>query len=859
MPAFYEQVLGGAYENHVLPFLWMKGEDRATIRAYLEKIAGADIHEVCLESRPHPDFCGKDWFDDLRFVVDEGKRLGLKFWILDDAHFPTGYANGALKAEGVDPALKKTVLTHTSADIVGPLRRASMSIESVFDPTACYLGAAATQDGKQPDLAFSLEGNKVFFDAPAGVTHVTLFFSSQKTGYRDEYINMVSSDSCRVLIDAVYEPHYRELGEEFGKTILGFFSDEPGFMNEKGAAPDGQLTTDTLIGKEFMALPWSRELKAELARTLGVSDDAALFAQLSHLWDRSNAGAAARHAYMDAATRMYRACFDEQLGAWCRERGFLHIGHVIEDKGNHVRLGQGAGHYFRAIGGQDMAGVDVVINQLVPGIDAGTHSYGRGVWDMEFFNYALCKLGSSAAHIDKLKQGRCMAEVFGAFGWHEGLKEMVWVANHFLARGVNWFVPHAFSMAPFPDPDCPPHFYAHGNNPQFRQFGKLMTYINRMGTLLSGGRAHTPVAVLYHADAAWAGKAMPIENVASVLAKAQVDFDFIPADAFCDAERYELVQADGTFSVNGQEYRCLVVPECEFVGADVARFVAGALVPVVCVNALPQGTYDGEGALQEGFAALDDAAFAKAQVVGLGALADALLGMGLAEVRTSKPQPSLRTYRYTRGNEEYLFVCNESPVSAVKTVLADSDGNALTGASFDVLNETVGEAFDGTLELEPYEARLIVLGAEALASKDAAGNIVELNGAWELSFAAPLEYPQFKEAQQPASLQAAQENSVYFDRCGTFRYETRFELAQDCAPVLDCGELYEMLEVAVDGEPKGARIAPPYRLELGQLKAGAHALTIDVTNTVDKTVTDMFAMTEPSEPSGLFGPVKLLA
>lgn len=83
----------------------MKGEDQQTIAEYLEKIAGADIHEVCLESRPHPDFCGEGWWHDLRFVIDTCKQLGLKIWILDDAHFPTGYANGAVKEAA--PELRK--------------------------------------------------------------------------------------------------------------------------------------------------------------------------------------------------------------------------------------------------------------------------------------------------------------------------------------------------------------------------------------------------------------------------------------------------------------------------------------------------------------------------------------------------------------------------------------------------------------------------------------------------------------------------------------------------------------------------------------------------------------------------------
>ena len=109
-----------AYDNHVLPFLWLKGETRETIAEYLEQIAGADIREVCLESRTHPEFCRDGWWSDLRYIIGECKRLGLKIWLLDDAHFPTGYANGALAGEDVDPALKKTVLKHRTVTVVGP-------------------------------------------------------------------------------------------------------------------------------------------------------------------------------------------------------------------------------------------------------------------------------------------------------------------------------------------------------------------------------------------------------------------------------------------------------------------------------------------------------------------------------------------------------------------------------------------------------------------------------------------------------------------------------------------------------------------------------------------------------------------
>lgn len=172
MAAYFEQVLGGTYDNHVLPFLWLKGEARETITEYLEQIAGADIREVCLESRTHPDFCRDGWWSDLRFIIGECKRLGLKIWLLDDAHFPTGYANGALAGDGVDPALKKTVLKHRTVTVVGP--QPSTTTNSVTCGShGAFVGAAVFDAAGAPlGLEFAVEESddgtpaRLRFDAP---------------------------------------------------------------------------------------------------------------------------------------------------------------------------------------------------------------------------------------------------------------------------------------------------------------------------------------------------------------------------------------------------------------------------------------------------------------------------------------------------------------------------------------------------------------------------------------------------------------------------------------------------------------------------------------------------------------------
>lgn len=92
-----ERILNDQHENYILPFFWQHGEDEDTLRDYMRAIDEANIGAVCVESRPHPDFCGDKWWQDMDVILDEARKRNMKVWILDDSHFPTGFANGAMK------------------------------------------------------------------------------------------------------------------------------------------------------------------------------------------------------------------------------------------------------------------------------------------------------------------------------------------------------------------------------------------------------------------------------------------------------------------------------------------------------------------------------------------------------------------------------------------------------------------------------------------------------------------------------------------------------------------------------------------------------------------------------------------
>jgi hypothetical protein len=364
-----------------------------------------------------------------------------------------------------------------------------------------------------------------------------------------DYLNPLVPAAVDAYLAEIHEAHFARYGHLFGKTIGGFFTDEPRFGNAN--------TYDAVLGQYAMVLPWCDDLLAELEAGWQGGGFRRVLPALWH--EAGEVSHRARFRYMDVVSARFGRNFTGKLGDWCRAHGVRLISHVVEDNNAHARLGFGAGHFFRAIRGQDMSGLDYVY-QVWAGLTDGHLKTHWTAWDLTFFYWGLAKLASSAAHLDARKAGLTMCELFGAYGWQFGLGDMKWLTDHACVRGVNFLVPHAFTPR-FPDPDCPPHFYARGANPQWRHFGVWSAYAHRLCHLLSGGLHVAPAAVLYHAEAEWAGKCEHFQHAVRALAERQIDCDVVPIDTLVDDR---LTRIDkGSFTINRERFRFLVVPFAE--------------------------------------------------------------------------------------------------------------------------------------------------------------------------------------------------------------------------------------------------------------------------------------------------------
>jgi hypothetical protein len=846
-----QKLLDGKEDSHVLPFFWQHGESEEVLREMMAAIAGANCREVCIESRPHPDFCGPGWWHDMDILLDEAQRRNMRIWILDDAHFPTGYANGALK--NADPSLCKqeiflstkqldsaaglVALDLAESGLTEPPKQeidpkiaqylAGLKPARVFDDDEILGVSMQLETGETIDLAGSLSGTRLSFEKPAGAAELRVLVKSRNAGMRRDYISLISPDSVRVLIDAVYEPHWEHYSKYFGNTIAGFFSDEPelgnGFLYEKNARPGRQID-----------YPWSKELEAAVAGGLGKDWKM----QLPRLFmsDASDETSRVHSVYMNALTGLVRQAFSEQIGDWCRAHGVSYIGHMIEDDGAHTRTGCSLGHYFRGLAGQDMAGIDDIGGQVLPqGEDEPKMTNMRQPRDGRFFHYGLAALAESAAAIDPRKQGRSLCEIFGNYGWEEGVSLEKYLADFFLVRGINHFVPHAFTGKTFPDPDCPPHFYAHGHNPQYRHFGCLVRYMNRVSTLTESGTHEVPAAILYHAESEWCGETEPFEAPLRALYDQQICAHTIPADVFENPEYFhaELKTEGGrpVLRVGTQSYRAFIVPAASRIPKAAADGIVKLMhfgLPVFFCGRIPDGLCEG-GRLPDEIRALTP--------VDMAQLPEAVRAAAGPLISIAPASDRIRVLSVS-GDTPLLMVTNEGRKEYSGTLMVP--GAHLPCYAYDAWENVcrpvqVKETSDGVqirLKSEPGHSLIFVFGdADAPLVPEAVRQEEIALPTFVRSCCEAAAYPDFEGAKSVALPDNVAEEMEDFS--GFVRYEADFTLPDERDLLLVIGQNCEGIEVFLNDKSAGLQIAAPYRFRLHGVK-GVNHLAIEVATTLER-------------------------
>lgn len=769
---------------------------------------------------------GKESSGALKQLAEVCRELSMSFWIQDAAPFPTGNANGALEKEE-NKALRKQYLGERHMDVTGPKKGAGIPVQSVLHSVG--MTEIFGEEGKRmaqnmgdrrllevAAYEFSYEGKIkeasqivlwkrekeeeespqiLYWDIPGGYWRIFCVFVTSFGEGREYYVNLLDPDSVMLQISSVHEPIYEELKDELLKTWDGFFYDELEIGNTKGydffMLPGGR--GEEGHGNDISQLPWSRQLHLRLKKQKD------LLEKLPLLWYEGENGeqAAVRFWYMDQLTRLVCESYNGQVHAWCRERGIPYTGHVLEDENSHARLGCGPGHYFRIQKHQDMAGVDLIAGQVMPQLDCRMGTYGYLNGDGCFYHYGLAKLASSASHIDPNKENRSLCEVFALYGNVCTVRLRKFLIDHLLVNGINHFI--YADAGERNTPDC--------------YWEELDRYTEDMADLLGGLKPVTRVAVLYHGEAQWCGKADFFQVPASELARHQISYDVIPADVWEEREYYRTDTRRG-LTINGNTYEALVIPWCEYIPAKAADFVEECRnigFPIFVTKALPEGIC-GQKKEKTG-------CFENVIVTENAKLAEAVTEkIGKSAVRSCSYAPYLRTAQFQGKEGTWYFLHNESETESYSCEVIS--GTEKTDVWVLDVRKKEGKKLHmengkGKLMLEPFEAVLLLEGASLPEGyterrKEKIETVESIEG-WEKITLKQSE--KIVEQIKDSTLFDINAPNHFPKFSGRILYQTRVCL-EEGSWIMKLGEVYDACTVYLDGEIQGHCISTPYQVEL---------------------------------------------
>lgn len=504
------------------PLFWLHGDDNETkerLEMYLGKVAEGHNGSFCTESRPHSDWLGPRWYQDLDICLQRAKQLDLKMWIFDERWWPSQTVAGR-----VPPEYGAKVLDTTSIAIDGPKH---VSLNGFDDHFVAAIAGKPVGDALDPDSLIDLKSfikdGTLNWDAPQGKWLVMTFTWALGPNARqkgDRTVDGASQDCVDWFLQTVYQPHYDRFKDDFGKTIVGFFYDEPETQGD-----------------------WGTELSKVFAER-GIDEKKALVA-----WKFKLAGdeqIAARYAYIDALGEAWGRTMYGSTLKWCEDRGVDFIGHFMEHHGLYLDHGLGAINLFQMQKYNTMGGMDLVCQQLWP----GERRHGA---------YQLPKLTSSISHAYGKKDDLAMTEIFGAYGQGITYPQMKWLCDWHQVRGVNFMITHSFNPKAPNDTDCPPYFYNGGEEPRWPLYRVWADYTNRLSLMLTGGKHVCPIAFLFCGQSKYVGKTVTPEGMTGVIQDALYDCDWIPYEVFDKDMGFEGL----ALTLRDERYKVLIVPPVE--------------------------------------------------------------------------------------------------------------------------------------------------------------------------------------------------------------------------------------------------------------------------------------------------------
>lgn len=554
-------------------WFWNDVIDEDGITFQMEKFREQNLTNVFV----HPacgfavDYLSDRYMELIRHTVQEAKRLGMYFWIYDEYRYPSGSAGGILCRDYPHYRQKeirvedRTLWPHDRVTIARPGRLISAQIVLTKDDRNEVIDVTdqcqQTTHGEYTEINYWHKGASI-------ATRVLFFFEEYNLSYLPSgmlrsdfepvpgYADMMSYEAVHKFIELTHERYKQYIGDEFGKTVRGVFTDEPTTLRHF----DGTVAT----------CAWNDVFDEEFQKDHGYS----IIPWLYLFWNIEAKSAQERKAVHDCREtikRLYFTNFLKQYSKWCADNNLILTGHFGGEEEIMAHVTQ-----------CDMLEALTLLH--LPGMDTIVSSQSI---NQKQFNFAA-KMPTSAAKF--IGSRRVLCETFSGSGWYMRFSDMKRIINRLMLLGVNWvqYMGAYYSIGGtaknYPFGYAPSHGYM---NPYFPFYHKLGEHIAAFSALSANTVPDAKVLMF-----------LPVEQTRQDRYKQQRDrldehtqfnglfngclldttnalvAEGIGFDLFSEALTDNIVVSDGYLEAYGYRYDTVIFPIMRSVNAKTRELIA---------------------------------------------------------------------------------------------------------------------------------------------------------------------------------------------------------------------------------------------------------------------------------------------
>jgi hypothetical protein len=500
-------------------WVWNTKITREMIDRSLTDLKDKGFGGVFIHPRPGmvTEYLSEDWFDLYRYSVDKAKALDMNVWIYDENSYPSGFAGGNVPAEMPESYNQGQGLKLTKAEVLP-------------DNVADYFICMKEEGGKYIDITANAKdeagkpGNYYLFEK-------TYYGSPSAWHAGFSYVDLLYPGVTEKFLDVTLSGYKKTIGDEFGKSVLGCFTDEPNIQT-----PGGIRWTPDLF--DVFQQRWGYDLKAVLPS----------------LYEEVGEWKTIRHNYYQVLLQLFVDRFAKPYHDYCEALNLKLTGHYWEHGWPDISEGP-----------DNMA---MYAWHPVPAIDMLFNNFDDVNPSAQFGNVRSVKELSSVAN--QMGYRRTLSETYGGGAWEETFRDFKRLGDWEYALGVNFMNQHIadLSIAGARKYDYPPVFS--DVEPWWDNYKYLNLHFARLSMALSAGEQLNDILILEPTTTIWLyyfygknGNSDQYRNIGrqfqsfiTTLEKAQVEYDLGSENIIKDQGK----SANGKFIINKRAYSKVVIP-----------------------------------------------------------------------------------------------------------------------------------------------------------------------------------------------------------------------------------------------------------------------------------------------------------